>query len=383
MLPRFPRSALVAGALPLFCCSSPKEVDDASSGAGGAHFLSGGQSSSGGEALSTGGTTPSAGGASQGGSPVATGGTATGSGAAEGVGVGGSSSSGGAANTDGGDASGGTAGDLAGGAGGHFSNAGGGPPTGSGGSGAGGPITVWIAGDSTVANGQTPCPRGWGGELAAFLDDRVTIENRAVGGRSIRTWLYDVQDTMDDQGECVLTTDTAGVPVYQQRWQEMLTGMEAGDYLLIQFGINDGSSTCPRHVGSQAFEEGYALLARAATERGAQPVFITPVSAIACSGSNATGTRGFLAETAAVGQAEGVPVIDLHARSVELYNRLSFCPLPAGQSDVSASTGGPVGEFFCDDHTHFDTKGAKQIAQTLVEALVEQGIGLAEYVVDP
>ena len=28
------------------------------------------------------------------------------------------------------------------------------------------------------------------------------------------------------------------------------TGMKAGDYLFIQFGINDGDSACPRHVGT-------------------------------------------------------------------------------------------------------------------------------------
>ena len=33
------------------------------------------------------------------------------------------------------------------------------------------------------------------------------------------------------------------------------TGMKAGDWLLIQFGINDGSTTCPRHVGSARYRE--------------------------------------------------------------------------------------------------------------------------------
>lgn len=50
-----------------------------------------------------------------------------------------------------------------------------------------------------------------------------------------------------------------------------------------------------------------------------------------------------------------VPVIDLHAMSVALYQSLGFCPIPVG--DVSASTSGPVGEFFCDDHTHLDFRG--------------------------
>jgi hypothetical protein len=73
-----------------------------------------------------------------------------------------------------------------------------------------------------------------------------------------------------------------------------------------------------------------------------------------------------------------VPVIDLHALSVELYASLGLCPIPGG-GDVSASTTGATGEFFCDDHTHFDTPGAEQIAAVVAQALRDQTSGLAEY----
>ncbi len=239
-------------------------------------------------------------------------------------------------------------------------------------------ITVWIAGDSTVANGSASgCPVGWGRSFYTYFNDKVTVDNRAVGGRSVRTWLYDVQDTMDASGECVLATDASGNPVLQDRWQFMLDNMKPGDYLLIQFGINDGSSTCPRHVGSSAFRASYGMMANAAKARGAHPVFITPVSAIACSGYTAVGTRGFLSETFDAGTTYNVPVIDLHARSIDLYNSKGFCPVSGG--DVSASTGGAVGAFFCDDHTHFEASGALEIGGLVVEGLTAAGIGLADY----
>ncbi|WP_437630228.1 GDSL-type esterase/lipase family protein [Sorangium sp. So ce854] len=261
--------------------------------------------------------------------------------------------------------------------------AGGGAAGGAGGGGAGGmdplpDITIWLAGDSTVANGQTPCPAGWGGQLAALFDDRVTVVNSAVGGRSVRTWLYEVQSTMDSTGECALNRDASGEPVLQDRWARMLDGMKAGDYLFIQFGINDGSRTCDRHVGLDAFKASYGVMARAAEERGARPVFVTPVSAIACNGSVAQGTRGgYVTATHEAGAEHGVPVIDLHEHSVALYNELGFCPVPGG--DVSATTGGPVGEFFCDDHTHFARSGAAQIAGLVAEAIRDQGLELAAY----
>jgi lysophospholipase L1-like esterase len=284
---------------------------------------------------------------------------------------GGSGGTSGTAGTGGGGGSGGSS------EGGSSGTAGSG---GTGGTGSTGPITIWIAGDSTVATkGGTPCPIGWGGQFDAKFNDQVTVVNSAVGGRSVRTWLYDVQTTKDPETtECVLGLDGAGKPTLQQRWQDMLTGMKSGDYLFIQFGINDGSADCPRHVGLEAFKAEYGMMAEAAKERGAHPIFVTPVSAIACNGSTPKGTRGsFVTVTEEAGDEFDVPVIDLHAASVALYTTLGFCPIPGG--DVSASTTGPVGDFFCDDHTHFAEPGAVEIAKLVVQALVDQNIGLSDY----
>jgi len=239
-------------------------------------------------------------------------------------------------------------------------------------------ITVWLAGDSTVANGGSSCPIGWGKAFSNNFDSRVTVQNLAAGGRSVRTWLYDVQSTMGGDGECVLNNNSDGTPILQARWQTMLDGMKSGDYLLIQFGINDGDSTCPRHVGSNAFMQAYAMMAQAAKARGATPIFITPVSAIRCSGSTAIASRGFLSETVNAGSANGAQVIDLHAQSIQLYNNRGFCPIPGG-TDVSATTGGAVGAFFCDDHTHFDTGGAIDIGALVAQAIRNLNIPLAQY----
>lgn len=240
-------------------------------------------------------------------------------------------------------------------------------------------ITVWIAGDSTVANGG-PCPIGWGGQFKALFNGKVAVTNSAVAGRSVRTWLYDVQDTKDSTGECNLGKDTQGNPTIQARWTTMLNGMKNGDYLFIQFGINDGDSACPRHVGASAFKSTYGMLAQAAKDHGAQPVFVTPVSQIACSGSTVSkGTREpYVTATKEAGTQFDVPVIDLNLLSTTLYQSLGFCPIPGG-SDISASTTGAVGTFFCDDHTHFDTTGAVQIAGLVAQAVREQKLGLAAY----
>jgi lysophospholipase L1-like esterase len=95
-------------------------------------------------------------------------------------------------------------------------------------------------------------------------------------------------------------------------------------------------------------------------------------------GNTAVGSRGeFVTRTLDAGRRFDVPVIDLHALSVARYNQLGFCPL--GASDVSAETTGPVGDFFCDDHTHFSGTGAVEIAGLVAQALRDQALPLAAY----
>jgi lysophospholipase L1-like esterase len=236
-------------------------------------------------------------------------------------------------------------------------------------------ITVWLAGDSTVANGSTPCPVGWGKQFQSFFGSSVNVVNKAQGGRSVQTWLYDVGTTMGSNGECVLNSDK-----YLSAWTDTLDGMKPGDFLFIQFGINDTDSTCNRHVGTALFQKYYGMMAQAAKDHGATPIFVTPVSSISCSGSKAQGTRGtYAAATKQAGTTYGVTVIDLEQLSVALYTSLGFCPLPGADTAATFEAATPVGNFFCEDHTHFEAAGAKQIAGLIVKALRDQKIVLANY----
>jgi lysophospholipase L1-like esterase len=354
-------------------------------GTGGTTSVSGGRAGGGG-AMAAGGAT-SAGGT---GGPAGTGGSTGGT-----TGTGGTTATGGGpAGRDGGSADATSDGSVAetsgsgglrtGGAGGGTGGGGGGGtggpgtrPGGSGGQGTGGSpakITVWLAGDSTVANGSTPCPVGWGKPFQSLFGADVTVTNSAQGGRSVQTWLFDVSTTMGGNGECVLNSDT-----YLSAWTTMLGGMKSGDYLFVQFGINDGDRTCNRHVGTALFQTYYGMMAEAAKDRGANPIFVTPVSSIACSGNQAVGTRGAYADaTKSAGATYGVPVIDLEQLSVALYTSLGFCPLP-GPDTATTFQSGAIGDFFCEDHTHFEAAGAAQIAALIAKALRDQGIGLAGY----
>jgi len=78
--------------------------------------------------------------------------------------------------------------------------------------------TLWIIGDSTVKVG-TKGEEGWGSELPAFFDEsRINVVNRAIGGRSSRTFY------------------TEG------RWDDIVKELQPGDFVLMQFGHNDGGA---------------------------------------------------------------------------------------------------------------------------------------------
>lgn len=78
--------------------------------------------------------------------------------------------------------------------------------------------TLFIVGDSTVNNSGEGF-QGWGNVIGDHFDStRIKIENRARGGRSSRTF------------------QTEGL------WDRALAEMKKGDFVLIQFGHNDGGS---------------------------------------------------------------------------------------------------------------------------------------------
>ena len=78
---------------------------------------------------------------------------------------------------------------------------------------------LFTIGDSTVRNEDKGDNSmwGWGSVIAELFDtDRITVENHAMAGRSARTFL--------DEG----------------RWDKVYNALQPGDFVLIQFGHNDG-----------------------------------------------------------------------------------------------------------------------------------------------
>ncbi len=76
--------------------------------------------------------------------------------------------------------------------------------------------SLFIIGDSTVRN-STVGQMGWGDPLVNEFDPaKISVVNRAIGGRSSRTFLN------------------------EGRWEAVMAHLKPGDFLLMQFGHNDG-----------------------------------------------------------------------------------------------------------------------------------------------
>ena len=88
-------------------------------------------------------------------------------------------------------------------------------------------ITIFTIGDSTMANkkleGGNP-ERGWGQMLSRYFTDEITIDNHAVNGRSSKSFIN------------------------EGRWETVLSKIQRGDYVFIQFGHNDEKDDPNRHT---------------------------------------------------------------------------------------------------------------------------------------
>jgi len=215
--------------------------------------------------------------------------------------------------------------------------------------------TLYIIGDSTVKNG-TPGQQGWGDPLAELFDQaRLKIENRARGGRSSRTFL------------------TEGL------WDRVVADLKPGDFVLMQFGHNDGgpltgvraraslkgSGDESREVVHERTElkenvrtYGWYLrkYAADAVGRGATPIVLSPVPRnIWKAGSVSRAANDYGKWAAEAASSEKVLFIDLNELVARRYEAV-------GPEQVAQS-------YFGRDHTHTTAAGAELTADVLARAI--------------
>ena len=219
--------------------------------------------------------------------------------------------------------------------------------------------TLWLVGDSTVRNGKGDGGQGqwgWGEPLVAFFDPhKINVVNRAIGGRSSRSYLYEGQ------------------------WTDVLKMIKPGDIVLFQWGHNDGGkpddpqrarASLPG-VGDETVEienpilhshetvhtYGWYLTAyvRSAKAAGATPIMCSLIPRKGFKDGKAIRNKDSYAGWAEqVATKEHIGFIDLNEMIAAQYDML-----------------GPekVEPLFADPHTHTSLAGAEINAATVVRGL--------------
>ena len=223
--------------------------------------------------------------------------------------------------------------------------------------------TVYLASDSTVQTYDSywKPQAGWGQMIDRFFTEDVNIDNRAIGGRSSRSFIS------------------------EGRLDVILSEIKPGDYLLLQWGHNDATYTRPeRYVSEADFPSYIKMYIDGVRQRGANPVLVTPVARR--SFDTATGIfnisfGGYRQKMMELSQSMKVPLIDLGLKSKLFLDNFGaegsksiFLHVPAGI--YGAFPNGSA------DDTHYQEFGAIQMARLVSEGVKELNLGIAQFVKD-
>ncbi|MBL0335592.1 MAG: rhamnogalacturonan acetylesterase [Chitinophagaceae bacterium] len=224
-------------------------------------------------------------------------------------------------------------------------------------------IKIFMAGDSTMAIKETKAypETGWGMPFVYFWDTSVSIVNRAKNGRSTKTFIS------------------------EGLWKSITDQVSEGDYVIIQFGHNDeAKEKKERYATPDTFRMNLTRFIRETREHKAIPILFTPVSRRKF---DSTGTaiethKEYTAYVKEVAAAENVTLIDLDAKSRELYQQFGkenskwlFMQLKPGEHPNY-----PEGK---EDNTHFTELGARLIAELVLSELKKAVPELTERIYVP
>jgi len=229
-------------------------------------------------------------------------------------------------------------------------------------------VTVYVAGDSTVSTytGSSIHQAGWGQFLQNYFVANAKVVNKAVGGMTSRHFIE------------------AGY------LDAIIAVIKPGDYLLVQFGTNDGNTTAtytlsgsttaiPYYLDPQTdFKTYLTKYVDATNAKSATTIFVTPPPRHSCNAGE-TGVRNGLAAYATamkeLGPTLNTPVVDLNAMVIA-YLASVTCET-SGSTFYLVKADGTI------DSTHFQETGANIMAGLIAKGTTgvsTLGIPLSAYV---
>jgi pectinesterase len=205
-------------------------------------------------------------------------------------------------------------------------------------------LRIVLVGDSTVTDEV-----GWGLGFKQHVQDSADCINLARNGRSSKSFIA------------------------EGLWTSALAAR--ADYILIQFGHNDMPGKGPDRETDPAttYRANLARYVDDARAAGAVPVIVTSITRrrFGDEGRIRSDLGAYAEAAKAVAAGKGVPLVDLHAKSIELLDGLG--PVAALEFDAVNADGSP-------DKTHLSPKGSTVFGAMVANELVRVVPALASYV---
>ncbi len=281
------------------------------------------------------------------------------------------------------------------------------------------PATLFLVGDSIVQYYEDPgYPiQGWGHYIGDYLNENITVDNRARSGWTTDHYLYPTgiytrTDGVEEYGTELRRKNNAdGTPgdikVVSKKyehyfWSSILPKIKAGDYVMISLGINDSGSG---NVRKERYLENIETMYRDATGKGATVIFSTPT--ISGGKWNSTSSFGegwgeygricmsFAGANDSVCLPLGATLVSEYkamlaeykeanpdATEVEAYNYVRghfHMYEPIVQKPIDQGGFG-YPDFTGDDSTHHNYKASNEVAGIIARLLKESGSSLGDYV---
>ncbi|MBN2350349.1 MAG: rhamnogalacturonan acetylesterase [Bacteroidales bacterium] len=222
-------------------------------------------------------------------------------------------------------------------------------------------ITIYLIGDSTMANKENPDKNpefGWGQVLQQFFKENATVENHAVNGRSSRSFIS------------------------EGRWDSVLNKLQPGDYVFIQFGHNDQKFMSPDRYTNpwSSYRDNLEKYVDETRQKGANPILLSSIIRRHYNEWHTLidthGPYPYVARE--VAKEKNVPFIDMQLMTERLVDSLGeepsrelFMFLKPGEYEMY-----PEGRA---DSTHLTLKGATIVAGLAIKGLKETDNPLVEY----
>lgn len=222
------------------------------------------------------------------------------------------------------------------------------------------PSRVFIASDSTAQDyAAAKYPQsGWGSMLRCAFGPEVTVENRAIGGRSTRSFIA------------------------EGRLDRIAQDIRAGDTLLIQFGHNDANLAKPeRYASIPDYIDFLHRYIDVAVKAGAQPVLLTPVTRRNFKdGKIVPSFPIYSVAVRQVAEQTHTPLIDLDTLSGRWVQSVGVEDSKRLFLHYSGAAGAPGFPNGVDDDTHFSEMGARGVANIVAGALAKLHLPISSHV---